>query len=89
MNHYPFDDGVLAHISAIIGQKTIKSACGKRVAFSATAHLEHIDCEECRTVLRRKIADTRELYQMVSPLTPELEAICNATVQHAQAALNR
>jgi hypothetical protein len=35
--HWPFDGGRFADIQTLTGQRTMKSACGKRVPFVADA----------------------------------------------------
>lgn len=58
MNHCPFDFGAHHTISAIIGQKSIKTVCSRRVPFSTANPGEHIDCPDCRAALEDDVTET-------------------------------
>lgn len=87
MNHYPFDDGALAVLGALSGQKTIKAICGRRVSFDAHAVGKHIDCALCREALTRKIGETRELLALAPSVTGETRAAIDSAIQHYATAL--
>lgn len=55
MNHWPFDDGRLAVLSTLAGCKTIKTACGRRVALADASHEHAVDCANCRARLTARI----------------------------------
>ena len=91
MNHYPFDDGVLAALGALAGQKTIKALCGKRVAFLIDAHTKHVDCPACREVLKQRIANAKHLMTMTPSeyVSDDLRKSCEGQIARLTEVLNR
>jgi hypothetical protein len=51
MRHVPWDDGALALGRAILGQQSIKTQCGRRVAYLPEAVQENprdrVECSAC------------------------------------------
>lgn len=50
--HAVWDDGAVTGEAQLLGQKTVKTKCGKRVIFArvSTDRLD-IDCSDCRMVM--------------------------------------
>jgi len=54
MKHQAWDDGVISGIfGAALGQKTIKTRCGKRVAFASVVDNNQPDCPECLAAIEK------------------------------------
>lgn len=55
MQHFPWDDGALQFMGEIIGQKTVKAKCNRRVSFATARTGKHVDCPECRAALQEQL----------------------------------
>jgi hypothetical protein len=65
--HYPFDHGSLRALQQLTRQKTILTACGRRVALESTTADGPIGCAACRAALESEAADKEQL--AADPLT--------------------
>lgn len=55
LKHHPWDDNALADLRDLVGQKSIKTACGRRVAIASVCRVEgDVTCEGCRTWLAKR-----------------------------------
>ncbi len=60
--HAPWDDGALRPLAEVIGQRTIKTWCERRVALARTTPDEQaVTCEACKRVLAKRAAFIAEL----------------------------
>jgi len=76
VNHYPWDEGVLSTVGLIVGQKTIKAYCGKRVNFSSADSDKPVTCAGCCMKMREQadaIESLMSLYETDSKHAKEIQ----------------
>jgi hypothetical protein len=74
LNHMPWDNGALRLFGEILAQRTIKTRCGKRVAFTVADERKPITCLECAVEIECERAAHEEIHKYAATQLASIES---------------